>query len=126
MDNQPIERRQFSRVTFDAVVTVSQEDQKFTAQLVDISLNGVLITTPHKYELRTDRPCSIAVRLSQDVNIAMQVSLVHSSSQTLGFHCTSIDMDSMTHLRRLVESNLPGESASERVLNELLKRHKMG
>ncbi len=126
MDSQPIERRQFSRVTFDAVVTVSQEDQNFTAQLVDISLNGVLIATPSEYELRTDRPCSIGVRLSQDVNIAMQVSLVHSSSQTLGFHCTSIDMDSMTHLRRLVEINLPGESASERVLNELLKRHKVG
>lgn len=124
MDSQPMERRQFSRIAFDAGVTIQQEDSIFPAQLIDISLNGVLITTPAQYELRTDIPCTLTVRLAEDVSICMQVSLVHSSSEMLGFHCSSMDMDSMTHLRKLVEMNLDDPAASDRVLNELLKRHR--
>ena len=124
MEPQAPERRQFSRVEFDADVSITQEDNAYSAQLEDISLNGVLITTPEEYEIRTDMPCTVTVSLADGVDIVMQVTLVHSSSKTLGFHCTSIDMDSMTHLRRLVEMNLPDVAASERVLSEMLRRHK--
>lgn len=122
-DNNTQERRQFSRVEFDATVSLVQEGRSIEAKLVDISLNGMLIETPKDYQLRTDMPCSAVVHLSAEVAISMQVSLVHSSSTLLGFHCTSIDMDSITHLRRLIEMNLEDDSASERVLSELLKRH---
>ena len=124
MESHPLERRQFSRVSFDADVTVQQEDHTYHSQLVDISLNGVLITTPRNYEIRTDMPCTLVVVLAQDVEIRMQVTLVHSSSDLLGFHCSSIDMESMTHLRRLVEMNMTDPRASERVLTEMLKRHR--
>lgn len=124
MASQNPERRQFSRVVFDAEVNVRQEDHTFVSQLVDISLNGVLLTTPESYEIRTDMPCMVTIHLADDVEIVMQVSLVHSSTETLGFHCTSIDMESMCHLRRLVEINLKDSAASERVLNELLRRYK--
>jgi hypothetical protein len=126
MDSQVTndERRQFSRVLFDADVLLSQEGMEYTAQLQDISLNGVLITAPPGYKLRTDVPCALQVRLADSAVIAMQAALVHSSSQFLGFHCISIDMDSIVHLRRLMEINLEDPHASERVLAELLKRHK--
>lgn len=118
------ERRQFSRVPFDAHVLLTQEGKEYRAQLQDISLNGVLITTPADYHLRTDMPCTLQVVLSDSALITMQVTLVHSSSDFLGFHCTSIDMDSIVHLRRLIEINLGDTQASERVLAELLKRHR--
>jgi hypothetical protein len=126
MDNPTFihERRQFSRVEFDADVFLTQEGRKYQAQLQDISLNGVLISTPADYHLRTDMPCTVTVKLADDVAITMQVALVHSSSDFLGFHCTSIDMDSIIHLRRLIEINLGEPGASERVLAELLKRHR--
>lgn len=116
------ERRQFSRVNFDADVTLTQEGRSFSAQLEDISLNGVLLSTPSQYQLRTDIPCTLYIALAEAANIRMQVTLVHSSSSFLGFHCTSIDMDSIIHLRRLIEINLDEPQASERVLAELLKR----
>jgi len=124
MDSPTSERRQYSRVDFETDVAITQEDNAYSAQLVDISLNGVLITTPEEYAIRTDLPCTVTVSLADDVEIVMQVTLVHSSTKTLGFHCTSIDMDSMTYLRRLVEMNLPDAGASERVLNELLRHHR--
>ncbi len=125
MDN-PIseDRRQFSRIEFDAAVVINQDGKMYHAQLVDVSLNGVLVTTPNDYQIRTDMPCTVRIQLTEDAVIVMQVTLVHSGSQVLGFHCTSIDMDSIVHLRRLIEVNLADTSASDRVLGELLKRHK--
>lgn len=117
------DRRRFSRIEFDADVRLTQEGKQYEAQLHDISLNGVLISAPRDYHLRTDMPCTLQVVLADNVIITMQVTLVHSSSSFLGFHCTSIDMDSIIHLRRLIEINLGEPGASERVLTELLKRH---
>lgn len=120
------ERRQFSRVEFDADVYLLQEGKEYRTQLHDISLNGVLVSTPGEYHIRTDMPCTLCVVLSDQAAITMQVTLVHSSSCVLGFHCTSIDMDSIVLLRRLIEINLSEPGASERVLTELLKRHHQG
>lgn len=117
------DRRRFSRVEFEADVKISQAGESFTAQLLDISVNGVLVSTPDTYHVRTDIPVTLCVHLASDAQILMQAALVHSSNKVLGFHCTSIDIDSMMHLRRLIEINLDDPSASERVLNELLQRH---
>lgn len=121
-DNQN-ERRRFSRIEFDAEVSILQDGREYSAQLVDISLNGLLVTTPQNYQLRADIPCTVTVHLADEVVICMQTALIHTSSNLLGFHCTSIDMDSIVHLRRLIEMNLDDPAASERVLAELLKRH---
>lgn len=117
------ERRQFSRIEFNADVTLTQEGETLCAQLEDISLNGVLLSTTVDHHLRDDVPCMLDISLTGDVTITMQVTLVHSSPRFLGLHCTSIDMESVIHLRRLVEINLVDPRASERVLAELLKRH---
>ncbi|RZA02603.1 MAG: PilZ domain-containing protein [Moraxellaceae bacterium] len=118
------ERRQFTRVGFAAGAELIQEGNLVHADLIDISLNGILVRTPEQYEFRTDIPCSVQIHLSDDTVIQMQVALVHSSSQCLGFHCTSIDMDSIIHLRRLIEINLNDPSAAERVLAELVRQEK--
>jgi hypothetical protein len=120
--NRPEDRRQFTRIEFEAEVTLEQEGRSYSTQLQDISVNGLLATTPTEYHIRTDIPCNLQVKLSENAVINMQASLVHSSSQFLGFHCVSMDMESVVHLRRLVEINLDDPHASERVLSELLKR----
>lgn len=117
------DRRQFSRVTFDSVVHIIQADRQYKSQLLDISLNGVLLAPPKQYDIDLEQPCAIEIRLSPDVSITMQVELIHSSDQYLGFRCISIDMDSVIHLRRLIENNLGDPDASDRVLAELLSRH---
>lgn len=120
MSSPQEERRQYSRVPFAATTCIMQGDRSFITELIDISLNGLLIATPSNYHLRSDMPCSVKIQLSENAAITMQVTLVHSSHQALGFHCTSIDMDSITHLRRLIEANIEDPNASERVLSELV------
>jgi hypothetical protein len=50
----------------------------------------------------------------------MEVELVHDDHNQLGFHCSHIDVDSISHLRRLIELNLGDEAELERELAALL------
>jgi hypothetical protein len=114
------ERRRYTRVNFNAEVTLTQNKRSFVSNLVDVSLNGILLDTPKDYEIRTDLPVEARIQLTDDTIIQMSARLVHSSSEVLGFKCESIDVDSIGHLRRLVELNIDAPNAAERVLNELV------
>ncbi len=115
------ERRKYSRVPFEAETLLEQGGKKFSTTLLDISLNGLLIKTPVDYHIRTDLGCVAHIKLANNTKINMQVTLIHSSSEVLGFQCTSIDMDSVIHLRRVIELNLENQGASERALAELVQ-----
>jgi hypothetical protein len=115
------DRRRFTRVNFHAEVTLTQQNYGFSSTLVDVSLNGILLDTPAEYELRADSPADVAIKLGDETEINMSVRLVHSSSDVLGFRCESIDVDSIGHLRRLIELNIGDAHAAERVLSELMR-----
>jgi hypothetical protein len=114
------ERRRFSRVHFDATARLLQGGLAFDTAICDVSLNGVLLKTPEHYQLRSDQPCTLEASLSEGVVIQFQAMLIHASDRTLGLQIISIDMDSITHLRRLIEVNLGDSQAAERVLSELV------
>lgn len=116
------ERRRFSRVPFEHSVVLQQNDQRWSAQLVDISLKGLLVTL----ESGNGQPDSNAlitadIALSDLDQIQMQLKFVRADHKTWALVCESIDVDSISHLRRLVELNLGDPQACERELNELLE-----
>ena len=89
-------------------------------KLIDISLKGVLVKAPHGWLPQTGE--SAALTLSLDgagAEIKLLAQLAHRESNQLGFLCDEIDMDSITHLRRLVELNLGDSSLLERELEAL-------
>lgn len=114
------ERRRFTRVSFDTAATLAQSGSISHTHVLDISLNGVLLETPKDYEIRSDQTADISIFLSENIEIQMNVRLVHSSSQFLGFQCESVDTESVSHLRRLIELNMDDPNAPERVLEELI------
>lgn len=116
----PEDRRRYTRIEFDGNALVKQDLARYPVHLIDVSLKGALVETPPEYSLNVDKPVSLDINLAGDITITMKARLVHSSSKVLGFHCESIDMDSMTHLRRLIELNMEDPQASERVLEELI------
>lgn len=117
--NKP-ERRRYTRVEFNADVILKQKAREFQSHIVDLSLNGILLETPENYEIRADIPAEVCIALADDTLIHMWVSLVRSSSDVLGFRCDTIDVESIMHLRRLIELNIDDPHASERVLSELV------
>lgn len=117
------ERRKFTRIQFNTIATITQNDNSVDAHLIDISLNGLLVATPKQYTLRSDLSTNITMALSNDTTITIIAKLVHSSDDTLGFQCESIDIESMGHLRRLLALNMSDPHATERLLAELLQPH---
>jgi len=51
--------------------------------------------------------------------VQMEVRLAHSRDGLLGFECRAIDLDSLSHLRRLVELNLGDARLLDRELAAL-------
>jgi hypothetical protein len=115
------ERRRFSRIDFDAQVELSQGSQTCTAELVDISIKGLLLEQTNGVKLLQGEPVYVKILLSDQTAIAMSAEIAHQSGTQLGLECALIDIDSMSHLRRLIELNLGDPSAAERELIELIR-----
>lgn len=114
------ERRRFSRIDFDARVEIAQGDNNWQAQLLDISLKGLLLAKMGPYQLQPTAPILIKIILSDHTSIAMSAQVVHQTLEQLHLACVTIDIDSISHLRRLIELNIGDASAAERELSELL------
>lgn len=114
------ERRHFTRIPIDSRAQLSCNDQTWDSKLLDISLKGALLERPGGYEGTLGERCTLQMLLEpQDVTITMEGSVVHLEAQHIGFRCDHIDLESISHLKRLVELNLGDEAALERELTEL-------
>lgn len=114
------ERRKFSRILFDAHVELAQGDFHWRASLLDISLKGLLLQQTLPAEVLYHEPILVKILLSDNTCIAMSVTVTHQHHNQTGLTCTSIDIDSVSHLRRLIELNLGDAQAAERELSELI------
>lgn len=115
------ERRRFQRILFDAPVHIRIGDARYPSLLIDISFKGGLIQTPQTWPMGSmGADASLLIELdAEDCVIRMDGQIAHEEAQHIGFHCTHIDMDSVTHLRRLVELNLGDPQSLERELEAL-------
>ena len=113
------ERRQFSRILFDAWAELRQGEKSWQAAVVDLSLNGLLVGEPMDWAIDKMQPLSAAIRLDSNATIQMTVRWRHSRNGQIGFECEHIDIDSISNLRRLVELNLGDPALLERELGAL-------
>ena len=120
MSEQPSDRRRFRRIAFDAKTELKQNGQKWPVQLVDLSLKGLLVQKPTPWLAKGDEPFDVDIHLDADTDVSMQVRLAHDDNGQLGFVCAYIDVNSISHLRRLIELNLGDEDELHRELGELL------
>ena len=115
------ERRRFTRVPFEASVSVSNPSGKWMGKLMDISLNGVLISQPQNWISNSDSNYLLEIHPAEGVfQIRMEVTVSHQGDQTIGLQCNHIDIDSVSHLRRLVELNVGDETILNRELSALI------
>ncbi|MDH3354944.1 MAG: PilZ domain-containing protein [Chromatiales bacterium] len=115
------EKRHFTRFNIGGTTEVHYLGSTFPAELLDISLKGALINKPVGVELPMDSTCDLHIVLEgSDVAINMSGHVTHLLETQVGVCCDHIDLDSITHLKRLVELNLGDESLLERELHELV------
>lgn len=119
------ERRRFSRIPFDAKAHINTEDHDLflNCQVLDVSLKGLLIEKPGQWQAQMHQPCHIDLLLEQgEIVIEMNTTVAHIDNDTIGFECEQIDLDSITHLKRLVELNLGDDAILHRELASLFEQ----
>lgn len=114
------EKRPFSRVDFNSPARLIQGDQEWSAEVLDVSLKGILLALPNEVELQPQLPVDVEIRLSPQINIHMACRIARHEHGQLGLACESIDLTSIQHLRRLVELNLGDSTIMEREITELI------
>jgi PilZ domain-containing protein len=115
------DKRQFSRIAFDAPVILHNENKQWKSKLLDVSLKGALILKPDNWDQDNNGNFELSIQLdNSDIEIDMEVKLAHAEEEHLGFHCKHIDLDSVTSLKRLVELNLGDENLLEREISNML------
>ncbi|MRR50835.1 MAG: PilZ domain-containing protein [Rhodocyclaceae bacterium] len=114
------ERRRFWRAAFHSPARLVTESHLLSAQLVDISLKGALLELPEGMSVPKGEKCRLHLDLAEKEGISMWSTAVHVEGRHLGLRCDSLDLDSATHLRRLVELNAGDPAILERDILALL------
>ena len=124
---QPEEqRRRFSRVLFSAAAIIRVGASEHACTIHDLSFKGALLhlddaPVAADASVATGAPCCLELRLGDDNDlIRMDAVVAHVAGKRLGIRCRSIDLDSISHLRRLVELNAGDEAVLQRDFSALL------
>lgn len=115
-----MDKRKFQRVSFHAKANLQFGGQTWPTEVLDLSLKGALVERPQAWDEATRSTGMLFIHLhDSDTEIAMQVHISHQEQNHIGLACDFIDIDSITHLRRLVELNLGDSTLLERELDAL-------
>lgn len=115
------QRRHFSRILFNTDARLTDGKVAHPCELLDVSLKGALVRLPTGEVWAPTPDCRLELTLdaARQIVIRMDCEVAHREDRVLGLHCLSIDLDSITHLRRLVELNVGDETLLQRELSAL-------
>lgn len=114
------DRRHFWRAHFHSPVQLAKHGQVIEAELYDISLKGALVKVPADWAGQKGEHFQLRLNLAAQATISMSTTVTHIDGRRVGLHCDNIDLDSVTHLRRLVELNAGDPNLLDRELSALL------
>lgn len=118
------DRRHSSRITFASPARLILADRQLAVQVLDLSLKGALVGLPEDADIVAGATAVLHVHLDQTgQEICMEGTIAHVEGRQAGLVCHSIDIDSVTHLRRLVELNLGNADLLQRELSALVSRY---
>lgn len=116
-----IERRQYSRILYQAPATLQQGEIQLTTCIHDLSLRGLLLWAVDEPNLDNDQLVDVAFTLPEsDITIRLTGQLVRENERILHIKIIYIDLESIAHLKRLVELNIGDDQMLHRDLEHLV------
>ncbi|MBR9726490.1 PilZ domain-containing protein [Shewanella intestini] len=101
------ERRKFSRILFGANAYIALAEQTWKTTILDLSLNGALIKRPNNFVGKLNTLLKLEFVLpDSEVQLVIDAMLIHKTPEHLGLKCVHIDVESISHLRRIIELNI--------------------
>ncbi|MCG6965551.1 MAG: PilZ domain-containing protein [Chromatiaceae bacterium] len=121
MPEQSDERRRFHRIATDKPVVIRADGVQHTGIVLDVSLRGLLFAVSDGWRPQHGTQAQVRLRLGgDDCCIDMHGAIAHVDGDHIGLHCSAIDLDSASRLRRMVELNLADRELLERDLAQLI------
>ncbi|CAH6796796.1 Cyclic diguanosine monophosphate-binding protein [Vibrio chagasii] len=115
-----IERRQFSRVIYQVPTEISQGQVNVSGSVQDLSLHGLLIQCEELQQLNQDNPVHVSFKLTNsDINIQLEATIVSTINTSMRLRIEHLDIDSISHLKRLVELNVGDDDLLYREIEHL-------
>ncbi len=122
------EKRHYKRVRFIEDVEITHANKIYPGVVADISIKGILIRLDKMpAEDVIEQNWRIRLPLSGNVQIIVNAKPSHCDikSRAVGFEFIKIDVDSMAHLRRLLELNTGDAATVERQLGQMVADMKL-
>lgn len=120
------EHRTVHRVPFVQAALLHVNGDAVQVRLLDISLMGALVTPDAaSAEVAVGGECGMRLTLSPDVVLELAGEVVRATDDgsRLGIRWGSMDVDSATHLRRLLELNLGDHELIEQDIEAMYAAH---
>ncbi|CAH6784913.1 Cyclic diguanosine monophosphate-binding protein [Vibrio chagasii] len=115
-----IERRQFSRVIYQVPTEISQGQVNVSGSVQDLSLHGLLIQCEELQQLNQESPVHVSFKLTNsDINIQLEATIVSTINTSMRLRIEHLDIDSISHLKRLVELNVGDDDLLYREIEHL-------
>lgn len=114
------EQRHFSRIRFRGEASLLIGADEFPCTVCDLSLKGALVTAHLPTPPAKGERCLLELRLDGDATVRMEGDVAHAEADHIGLVCRDIDLDSITHLRRLIELNLGDAELLNREFSALI------
>ncbi len=120
MPTRTEDARRFSRIAFHRPAVLLTGGTRAACEVLDVSLKGALLEVG-ALAVHPGERCSLEIRLDAgDAVIRMEGRIAHQEPGRVGVRCEGIDLESISHLRRLVELNVGDEEVLHRELAALV------
>jgi hypothetical protein len=117
----PTRERRFTRIAFHRPAVLDLRVLRAECELLDVSLKGALVEVGPGVRPSVGDACALVVRLDAgDAVIRMDGEVAHVNGQRVGVKADEMELESVEHLRRLVEVNLGDEEVLHRELGALV------
>jgi hypothetical protein len=101
-----MDNRYYSRISFVADAEVFVDGMRYPAEMLDLSLRGTLLNLESAGAVDIGMSYPLKIHLpSSDITIRFDAELVHKNGNYAGFRFQSLDVESMTHLRKMLDLN---------------------
>lgn len=98
--------RQFRRIPFEAEATLKVDQDILSCELLDIAMKGAMVGTETPLPFAIGTKCSLCISLPGTViSLKFLAEMTHSEQNRYGFKFISEDLETLTHLRKLIELN---------------------
>ncbi|CAM3810560.1 Cyclic diguanosine monophosphate-binding protein [Vibrio aerogenes CECT 7868] len=114
------EKRRFSRIVYRTPALVTQNQIRIAATVRDLSLHGILLAVTDEPRFNPQKEVEIEFPIpDSEISIRMSAKIISMDDYVLRASIEHIDLESISHLRRLVELNVGNDDLLHRELEYL-------